>query len=426
MLRKSIGGLLLAALAGVYVDACSPAATTKTTAAPDAPPLAIDAALENRFVKAGAATTMTARIALSAKRRTSVARPPVNLALVVDTSGSMEGKPIEDARAAALKLFAALAPEDHLAVVVFHSKAEVLLPSTRVADADMSELRAKISAMKAQGTTEMADGLRMGVDEVVRHLDRAGVNRVLLLGDGVANDDTAVLPLVSDASTRGISVTTLGLGDDYDETLMAKIAQTSGGKFHHVDDSNRVGSFFAEEVTRLHQVVARGAMLYVRPGPGVTVTGCVGRPGTPAGRGIVIPLGDLTLGDELEIVCDLAAPAAKDGAHVEVLDADLHYQEGVGGGAREDTAFAGAKATIDPQELSEGRNAKVEAASGRARDAMKTILQIQQQRALDRANIRNGIDLAPSPAPATPAAAAPPPPREQLRMNDEALHRLGY
>jgi Ca-activated chloride channel family protein len=95
----------------------------------------------------------------------------------------------------------------------------------------------------------------MAITEVTRHLDKEGVNRVVLVGDGVPNDDRQILPLVAQAAAQGISVTALGLGNDYDETLMGHIAQLSGGRFFDV--SAKVASFFSEEVTGLHKVVAR-------------------------------------------------------------------------------------------------------------------------------------------------------------------------
>jgi Ca-activated chloride channel family protein len=435
MFRKVSSGLAKVVLCGL-IASCG-RAPTKAPAPAAAPAIALDAALANRFVKAGASQSMTAQIKLSAKRRSSTARPPVNLALLVDTSGSMEGRAIEDARAASLALLGSLAPEDRISVVVFHSKAEVLLPSSRVEDADMKDLRAKISAMKAQGTTDMAEGLHLAIDEVAHNLDREGVNRVVLVGDGVPNDDGPVLPLVAQASARGISITTLGLGTDIDETLMGRIAQESGGKFHFVDDSNKVASFFAEEIVRLHKVVARGAVLEIRPGPGVSVQRCIGRPGSPIGHGLAVSLGDVTLGDELEIVCELAENAAKDGANVEVLDAVLRYTEGVGGAPREERVFVGAKATKDDAKIKEGRQESVEQAAARAKDAAATLDRIQQQRAADRARERppppkssagagaafDGPARAPAPSPVAPAPAEQ---REQLRMHDEAMHTLGF
>jgi len=378
----------------------------KTPAGPEIPAVELDASLGNKFVKAGASGGMVARIGLAARKRSATKRPPVNLALLVDTSGSMEGKAIADARAASLALIGSLAPEDRISVVIFDSKAELLLPSTRLDDADAKDLKKKIEGMKATGTTDMASGLSMAISQVTAHLDREGVNRVVLVGDGVPNDDRQILPLVTQAAAQGISVTALGLGNDYDETLMGRIAQQSGGRFFYVEDSSKVASFFSEEVTRLHKVVARHAVLEVHPGPGVAVTGVVGRSFSGLDRGVSVPLGDLSLGEQAEVVVELAASAAKDGANVEVLDAVLRYEDGVGGAQHEERVFVGAKSTGDVSSIAEGHVKSVEDAFARAKDAAATLEKIEVQR-----NKQNANQNRPMPSPAAPAAAMPAPPK---------------
>lgn len=395
---RSPAHIALLALFAALLLACG---RSKMPASPEASPVTVEAALGNRFVKAGASQGVVARIGLAAKKRSATARPPVNLALLVDTSGSMEGKPIADARAASLALLGSLTKDDRLAVVVFDSKAEVLLPSTVLGDADMSELRQKISAMKARGTTDMASGLRLAVEEVTRNLNKAGVNRVVLVGDGVPNDDRDILSLVAQATARGVSVTSLGLGNDYDETLMGRIAQQSGGRFFYVEDSAKVASFFAEEVTRLHEVVARSAVLEITTGPGVSVAGVVGRPFQATGHGVSIHLGDLSRGEQQEIVVELAASPAKDGANVEVLDAVLRFQDGVGGAMREERVFVGAKATADAAAIAQGNAKEVEDAFARAKDAAATLEKIEVERNRQRKS-------APMPAPAQASDRAPP------------------
>lgn len=378
----------------------------KLPGGPEISPVAVEAALGNKLVKAGEPSAMVARIGLSAQKRSATARPPVNLALLVDTSGSMEGKAIADARSASLALLRSLAPGDRLAVVAFDSKAEVLLPSTRLADADRSDLEKKIQAMKATGTTNMASGLRLAIQEVTHNLHREGVNRVVLLGDGVPNDDRQVLPLVAQAAAQGISVTALGLGNDYDETLMGRIAQQSGGRFFYVDDSAKVGSFFAEEVTRLHKVVARHAVLELHPGPGVAVTGVVGRSLSGLDRGVSIPIGDMSLGEQAEVVVELAATASKDGANVEVLDAVLRYEDGIGGAQREERVFVGAHSTSDTASIAQGHVKDVEDAVARAKDAATTLDRIESQRNLTRNPRRAAPGEQPPPVVATPPRAA--------------------
>lgn len=385
----------------------------KVPKGPDVSPVALEGALGNKYVRAGSSHQVVARIEISTKVRSQTERPPVNLALVVDTSGSMEGKAIEDARTASLALLETLAPEDRIAVVVFHSKAEVLLPSTKLNDADLKELRAKIGAMKAEGTTAMSEGLRLALTEVESSLVGDGVNRIVLLGDGVPNRDTEFPALIAEAQSRGISITTLGLGTDYDETLMGRIAQQSGGRFNLVEDSSQVASFFKEEVTRLHKVVARNAVLELRGGPGITVANVIGRPFTPTEQGLSIPLGDLSLGEKQEIVVELAGTPAKEGAVVEVLDAVVRFQEGVGGATHEESVFLGAKATKDEALLASGQDEEVANAVARARDAATTLMRIEEERRKTAWPRPPGLAM-----PAAPEAPAPSPAAIRRLHND--------
>src|SRR6185503_2826785 len=104
--------------------------------------------------------------------------------------------------------------------IAFHSKAEVLLPSTELDSDNKADVKKRVSAMKAVGTTDMAGGLRAGLDEVNRSFDARGINRIVLVGDGVPNKDEAMHALAAEAASRGITITALGLGPDYNESLM--------------------------------------------------------------------------------------------------------------------------------------------------------------------------------------------------------------
>lgn len=436
MLRTTARALCAVTTAVVLCAVFLACSRGKTPMPAEAAPVTLDAALANKFVKSGASHTMVARIGLSAKKRSATQRPPVNLVLLVDTSGSMEGKAIEDARAASLALLGSLTKEDRFGVVVFDSKAQVLLPSTRLDEADVKELRAKIAAMKATGTTDMTAGLRLAVNEVTRNLEKEGVNRIVLVGDGVPNDDRQVLPLVAEATSKGVSVTALGLGNDYDETLMGRIAQQSGGRFFYVEDSAKVASFFAEEVTRLHKVVARNAVLEIKTGPGVAVQSVVGRPMRTIEHGVSVNLGDMSLGEQQEIVVELAGTPAKDGSTVEVLDAVLQFDDGVGGARREEHVFLGAKSTSNTASLAEGKNKDVEDAVLRAKDAAATLDKIEADRR--KQNAQNRMPSPPKPGAKTssmdldeekkaaPAAAMPTPAQanEQRAQHDRAMRNF--
>jgi Ca-activated chloride channel family protein len=327
--------------------------------APPADPHVLTArgGLSNRFVRADAETPIDARLVIEARATETRGRPPVNLALVIDTSGSMEGRAIEDARAASKALLGALRRRDRVAVVAFGSTTEILLPSTPIEDVDVATLRRRIDAMKAFGTTDMAGGLRAGMQEVEKNFVADGVNRVILLGDGDPNDAAPVKQMAADAGARSISITALGLGPDYNETLMGAAAQLSGGRFHYVADSAKVAGFFDAEIVRLNRIYAKNAVVELVPGPGVRIVRVLGQEGSIPPS---IPIGDLSYGEQREIVVKLAAPAHRAGAAVELLDAVLRFKDARAGASVERRVFFGAHATADDKERDAGRDAEVE------------------------------------------------------------------
>ena len=102
-----------------------------------------------------------------------------------------------------------------------------------------------------------------------------------------------------------------------------------------------------------------------------------------------VPLGDLSLGEQAEVVVELAAPAAKNGANVEVLDAVLRYEDGVGGAQHEERVFVGARSTEDASSIAQGHVKTVEDAFARAKDAAATLEKIENDRNMQNAKSRN-------------------------------------
>lgn len=345
----------------------------------------LDGDLGNDFVVAGSPSDVVSRIRVEARALQNGHRPAINLALVVDTSGSMDGTPIEDARAASLDLLDALHPEDRLAVVAFHSETEVLLESTNLEGADVAELRDRINRMQAQGTTDLAGGLRAGLEELVRNFEPEGINRLVLLSDGVPNDATQVVPLARAAGERGIRITSLGLGLDYDETLLAQVAQSSGGRFHYVEESAMVAGVFRDEILRFERVLARNLVLELRPGPGVRIDGVVGQQVAPGANGTVqVSLGDVSEGEHRDVIVQMHADPRRAGATVEVLDAVLHFDDAVQNAGRlRRRKFFGARSTADAGELEAGRNEEVEQAAARMMAAVTTVQAIERARSGD-------------------------------------------
>ena len=197
-------------------------ATTPNAVDPGA--VVLEGALTNDHLLAGAPTTVYARLRVRTASLPDRERGPVNVALALDTSGSMKGAAIEQAKRASLGMIDALQDGDRLAVVAFHTRAEVLLASVELDERARQEVKRSIEAIHAEGTTDMAGGLRVALAEVRGHLDPSGVNRVVLLGDGIPNEASGIEDDARQAGGEGIAVTTLGLGLDYGEIMMGRVA----------------------------------------------------------------------------------------------------------------------------------------------------------------------------------------------------------
>jgi Ca-activated chloride channel family protein len=377
---------LVLALATLALSGCG--ASMRTASHRDPEVVSLEGALANRFVSAGEETVLVSRLRVLAGTAPNARRPRINLALVIDTSGSMEGEAIAQAREASRALLDELRPGDRLAVVTFDSRTEVLLPSTEIDSSRLGELRERMNGMQARGTTDLAGGLRLGLEEVVRHYDATGINRVVLLSDGVPNDASTVAALAQAAGERRIAITALGLGLEYDETLLASIAQTSGGRFHFVEEPSAVASVFRDEVLRLERMVARSAVVEITPGPGVTLDGVVAGQWSGSGSAIRVAIGDIAEGEARDILVRLRVSPRRDGSTVEAIDATLSFDDALEEAGRlERRLYLGARATDDTAELAAGRDASVERDAARMMAAAQTVQAIEIARAgeLERA-----------------------------------------
>ena len=328
--------------------------------------VAIETLTSNRVVLADKPGELVVRLHLRAKARKGARRPPINLALVVDTSGSMEGAAIEDARTASLKLLDSLSEGDRLSLIVFHSAAEVLVPSTKLTKETIAQIREKIGTMKASGTTDLAGGLAAGLAQARNGFQADGINRVVLLGDGIPNDPASLPGQALSAAQMRIPITALGLGLEQDETLMSKIALSSGGKYHFIQESAQVAKVFADEVLRLKDVTGRATVVALKPGPGVVVKEVIGLPFQRVGQGAQLVLGDMSEDDERDLLVRLEVPARRAGSVVELLDADVSVDHPKKPGTRlSERAFVSVKSTADAAAIDGGRDRDVEHAVAR-------------------------------------------------------------
>lgn len=356
----------------------------------------LTSATSNRFAPADQASELLVRLRISADALADAPRPPINIMLVVDTSGSMEGEAITNARQAALALVDQLQPGDQFGLVTFHSKAEILVPSTRIEEDSLAQVRQRVKTMRARGTTDLAGGLGQALDQMSAAIRHDGINRVVLLSDGVPNDPGPVHGLAQSARNLGVGITALGLGLEYDETLLSTVAQTSGGKFHFIESSTEVAGVFRNEVLRLERVAAANTVLSLRPGPGIAINEVIGLPLNAAGDGSAnVVLGDLVEGEDRDVFVRVHVGPHKDGAPIELMDAAVGFDDPINqSGRHERSVYVSARSSADQTELEGGRQPAIELSSERARAAAAIVQAIALSRAGQLPNARALIDQA--------------------------------
>lgn len=347
--------------------------------------VSIEAALVNRYMKPEVATEVLARLTIRSEGLAEKPGPPANIALVIDTSASMRGEAIEHAREAAKALVADLDVGDRVSVVVFHSRGEVLVDSVELDATNRGDVMGALENLEATGTTSLAEGLSLGMQQL--GIDRRGdvVSRMVLLSDGVPNDEARARQVGGTLAASSVSLTALGLGLEFDEVLLADLASSSGGRFHYVQDGEQVAKMFQDEILDIEQLVAQGAVLDLRAGPGVSILEVVGRGQVQTGAGTAsVPVGDLLEDDAREVIVRLAVGAHRDGASIELLDASVRYSDAVAGaGTLEDSVFLAAEVTADEGQRRAGRDRATELVVVRALTASSALQAVALARSGD-------------------------------------------
>jgi Ca-activated chloride channel homolog len=207
------------------------------------------------------------------------AKHAINLCVVIDRSGSMGGYKIEQAKKSCIDIYESLTPEDHLTVLAFDTQVlSVVNPQTPKA-----EIEDRILALTSGGGTDLSKGWYLGLLELQTYSSEKHINRLILLSDGQANVGESKSAVLGAESARardevGITTSTIGIGTDFQEDILAALARESGGRFWYIGDS-AIEEIIREEFS--------GALSVYLERPAVQLE-------LPAGLAVLRELNDLT------------------------------------------------------------------------------------------------------------------------------------
>ncbi|MBI4673268.1 MAG: VWA domain-containing protein [Chloroflexi bacterium] len=339
------------------------------------------------------------QIGLRARDAASEAIAPLNLALVIDRSGSMDTSDKMPYLKQSLRVFLhSLAPNDLVAIVTYSDNASVLVSTRPVGDGQWID--GAVEQIRPGGSTNLYDGMVQGFQQVERNFvgtrfsaSTASIenprsmrrnNRVILLTDGIANQGVTnpdqIAQTAKQYNDRGIYLSTIGLGQEYNDALLSQLARQGKGGYHFVGSAADMDKIFRQEVSGLMQKAASDVSVTLRPAQGVRVAQITGYEGAPPYGNVTIKLQDMGTGDTQVVLARLQLEPGAYGlrslADVELRYRDLFSQraESIARNVSADAnAFGNYDALSDVQVL---RNVTIQ----RTAEGMKEIARLYQQR----------------------------------------------
>ncbi len=193
---------------------------------------------------------------------------PLNLCLVLDRSGSMQGQPIERVKEAAISLVKKLQPRDRLSIISFNHQAKVLVPNAMVGE--MDDVKNQLRHLKADGGTAIDEGMKLGLDEVIKG-KQDSVAQIFLLTDGENEhgDNQRCLKLAESASSHNVTLNTLGFGSHWNQDLLEKIADSVRGTLAYIERPEQAVEKFGQLFSRIQSVGLTNAYLLMELMPQV-------------------------------------------------------------------------------------------------------------------------------------------------------------
>ncbi len=341
-------------------------------------------ALSHTAYTQSAPTQLLFKVEFSGVDRRPPNRPPLNLALVLDRSASMDADmKFPHALAAARAVIENLTERDIISLIAFNERTLVLSPAGRVVNKPF--LFQRLAEVAPDGITDLSAGLLEGIAQVNSQSAEGQVKHVLLLTDGKANSgimDSAALRKIAEAAhAKGVGVSTLACGTDFDERLLTGMATAGGGRYTYVKSSEQLPAAFKEELRGLLEVVAQNVRLEVTVKQG-SISKVYGQPWQQTSPSFQLPIGNLRAGERGTVMLALKPTDFKPGAALEIT-AKLIYDLPETSERMARAATARSEFATTDSDLKAGENEEV-ILCGAVMDAMDLAMNALQGFDLDR------------------------------------------
>lgn len=276
-------------------------------------------------------TFLFAQVGATDDKATPADVTPMNLAIVVDKSGSMKGDRIANAMNAAVAAVERMRDGDSVTVVSFDTSADVVVPPTRVSSQSRSAIESSIRSIRLGGDTCISCGLEEGARQLaLTSLGADRINRMILLSDGATNAGVRDIPglrsIAGRMHGRGTTISTIGVDVDFDEKVMAAIANEANGRHYFVANASGLPSVFAQEFDDLLASVAKDAELAIELAPGVEVAEVFDRTFRREGNKVIVPFGTFSAKREKTVLIKLRVPADQEGIQT-IADVKLTFRD---------------------------------------------------------------------------------------------------
>ncbi len=292
-----------------------------------AKPIRLDVVASQSVLNADQPQSIFLKIGLTGSAIENEDRSPVNIGIVLDKSGSMNGMKLIRAKEAAIIAIDRLSSQDIASVIAYNGYVEIIQAATKVTD--KSYISQAIKRIYPSGATALFAGVSKGADEVRKFISRNQINRVILISDGQANVGPRTpreLGLLGNVlGKEGISITTIGLGLGYNEDLMQNLARYSGGNHAFAENANDLSLIFKNEFNDVLSVVARDARLRIQCMPGVKPIRVLGRNSYTNGQTVEVDISHIYSKQEKYIILEVEIPAMPSGRNMEIVSVSARY-----------------------------------------------------------------------------------------------------